>query len=184
MKENLLGPLKGLLGAWEGTKGIDVAPSDNRDIEKNKYYEKVLFEDIGLVDSHEQLLYGLRYQMFAWEEGKDDAPFHEENGYWLWDATNGQVMKCFNIPRGMSIIAGGTSDKDATEFTMEAKRGCETYGILANQFLDEEFQTLSYKVKITILDENSFSYNQETILQIKGKPTTFSHTDKNVLTRV
>ena len=41
-----LGPLAGLAGIWEGSKGQDVAPADNRrhEEEKSDYRERMVFE--------------------------------------------------------------------------------------------------------------------------------------------
>ena len=96
MTTSKLGPLAPLVGVWEGTKGDDVAPSDDRGTENNKYRERLVFEDIGLVENHEQRLFGLRYKTMAWRIGADD-PFHEELWYWLWDGNAKQVMRCFTM---------------------------------------------------------------------------------------
>ena len=176
------GPLAFLIGSWSGDKGKDRAPSPERGVENNIFREEMHFEPIGLSDNHEQLLYGLRYRTMAWEEGDED-PFHEEVGYWLWDKASKQVMKCFLIPRGISVIAGGTVEEDAQSFRLSAYVGSETYGICSNKFLDEEFKTQSFEVKIEQLDENSFSYDEVTILKIKGQEELFEHTDKNIMRR-
>ena len=88
-----LGPLGPLLGTWEGDKGDDIAPDDDRTkVENNKYRERMVFEPTGLVENHDQSLYGLRYSTTAWRLGEDD-PFHEELGYWMWDAEAGTVIR-------------------------------------------------------------------------------------------
>ena len=56
-----LGPLAQLAGVWEGEKGDDTAPSDNRGTEQNKFRERIVLEAMGPVNNHEQTLYGLRY---------------------------------------------------------------------------------------------------------------------------
>ena len=48
VKKNL-GPLGALVGTWEGDKGDDTAPSDDRGTEKNRFRERMTFEPIGLV---------------------------------------------------------------------------------------------------------------------------------------
>ncbi len=148
-----LGPLAVLAGEWEGDKGADVAPAvPDRGVAKTSFRERISFTPIGRVDNHEQVLYGLRYSTTAWPQGAD-APFHEEVGYWLWDAEREQVMRCFIVPRGVSVIAGGTAQADARSFSLEARVGSETYGICSNRFLDEQFKTESYRLKVTIHDE-------------------------------
>ncbi len=179
-----LGPLAPLAGTWEGNKGDDIAPDENpREIENNKYRKRLVLEPFDPVDNHAQTLYGLRYSTTAWRLDKD-KPFHEELGYWLWDPAEKQVLRCFIVPRGVTVIAGGTVEPDAREFKLAADAGSETYGICSNQFLDREFKTIRYDLKVTIHDENSFSYEEDTQLQIKGQSEPFHHTDKNTLKRV
>ncbi len=178
-----LGPLGPLAGIWEGAKGDDRAPSDDRGIETNAYRERITLEPIGQVDNHEQKLFGLRYATTAWRLGADE-PFHEELGYWLWEPAAKQVLRCFMVPRGMTVIAGGTVEPDATTFELAADVGSVTYGICSNLFLDREFKTVRYELKVTVHDENSFSYAENTRLQIKGQDELFDHTDQNTLTRV
>lgn len=178
-----LGPLAHLAGIWEGDKGDDTAPSDDRGTETNKFRERITFEPMGPVNNHEQVLYGLRYATTAWRLG-EDSPFHEELGYWLWDAKAKQVLRCFMVPRGVTVIAGGTVEPDAKSFELAAEAGSETYGICSNRFLDKEFKTVRYELKVTIHDDQSFSYKEDTQLQIKGQPDLFHHTDQNTLKRL
>ena len=177
-----LGPLGPLAGTWEGVKGDDTAPSDDRGTETNKFRERMTFEPIGMVNNHEQTLYGLRYATMAWRLG-EDSPFHEEVGYWLWDAQAKQALRCFVVPRGVTVTAGGTVEPDAKSFELAADVGSETYGICSNQFLDKEFKTVRYELKVTIHDDQSFSYEEDTQLQVKGQKDIFHHIDKNTLKR-
>ena len=178
-----LGPLANLAGIWEGDKGIDTAPSDDRGTEKNPFRERITFVPFGPTKNHEQELYGLRYTTTAWPIGQE-APFHEELGYWLWDAKEKQVMRCFMVPRGVTVIAGGTAEANAKTFNMIAEVGSDTYGICSNKFLDREFKTVRYELKITIHDQHSFTYEEDTKLKIKGQKDLFHHTDANTLKRV
>ena len=179
-----LGPLGGLVGAWEGTKGTDTAPDDDRvSKEINAYRERMTFEPTGLVENHEQQLYGLRYATTAWRLGEPD-PFHEELGYWLWDAQAKQVMRCFMVPRGVTIIAGGTAEAGASAFDLAAEQGSDTYGICSNPFLDREFKTVRYELHFEKRDADTIYYREDTVLQIKGQAELFHHTDENTLTRV
>jgi len=179
-----LGPLAPFAGTWEGTKGIDLAPDDDRvSVERNEFSEKVVLEPIGLVENHEQSLYGLRYSKMAWRLGAED-PFHEEVGYWLWDAAARQVMLSFIVPRGVTVLAGGTVEPDANSFKLSAEVGSEVFGICSGPFLDEEFKTVRYDIELTINADGSFSYAQNTQLHIKGQTEIFAHTDENTLRKV
>ena len=177
------GPLAQLAGVWEGEKGDDTAPSDDRGTEKNLFRERMEFVPIGPTLNHEQTLYGLRYATTAWRIG-ETAPFHEELGYWLWDAKEKQVLRCFMVPRGVTVIAGGTVEPNAKSFQLTATVGSETYGICSNRFLDKEFKTVRYELKITVHDEKSFSYEEDSQLKIKGQTEIFHHIDKNTLKKV
>ncbi len=178
-----LGPLASLVGVWEGDKGLDTAPSPVRETAFSKYRERIVFEPTGHVDNHEQALFGLRYSRTAWRLEAENA-FHEELGYWLWDAASKQVFRCFTIPRGITIIAGGTVEPDATLFELAADVGSETYGICANPFLFEEFKTVRYEVRVTVHDADTFSYWEDTQIWVKGHPEQYHHTDENLLRRI
>ncbi len=178
-----LGPLASMAGIWEGSHGDDVAPSDDRGIAKNKYRERMTLEPIGPVTNHEQVLYGLKYFTTAWRIG-EQSPYHEDMGYWLWDVQTSQVIKCFVIPRGISIVAGGTVKLDAKSFTISANEGSGTYGLCHNIFLEKEFKITGFDLTINILGPNSFGYDQDTKIKINGKLDIFHHRDKNTLNRI
>lgn len=178
-----LGPLAALAGTWESGGGKDVAPSDDRGTERNDYRERVVFTPFGPTDNHEQKLFGLKYAVTAWRLTEPD-PFHEEMGFWLWDAAEKQVMRCFVVPRGISVLAGCTTESHAKSFEVQAKLGSPTYGICSNPFLDREFKTVGYRLKIVIHNENEFSYESDTELQLPSRKEIFHHTDQNRLHRV
>jgi hypothetical protein len=178
-----LGPLAPLAGVWEGQKGEDTAPSDDRGTEHNKFRERITFDPIGPVRNHEQTLYGLRYATTVWRLGETDL-FHEEVGYWLWDADAKQVLRCFIVPRGVAVIAGGTVEPAAQSFRLTAEASSGTYGICSNKFLDKEFKTVRYELTVTVQDANTFRYKEDSQLRIAGQLDIFHHRDQNVLTRV
>lgn len=147
-----LGPLAVLAGEWEGAKGLDQAPGDDRYVSaESAFREHIVFEPIGSVTNHEQVLHGLRYSLKAWRLGEEDA-FHQETGYWHWDPAARQVMR--------------------------------TFGICSNPFLDEEFQTARFEMRVSIHEQNSYSYDQDTVIRIKGREDMFHHRDSNTLRRV
>lgn len=185
MEENIinLGPLAPLAGRWTGTKGHDTAPGDDRGTETNLFREEFVFEPIGRVDNHEQMLYGLRYLRVAWRIG-EPAPFHEQVGYFLWDVKTESAMHSFFVPRGIGVLAGSKAPPKARSFKFQAELGSPTFGILSNPFLDREFKTVRYEGKLEIVSHDSFSYEEDTVIQIKNQPSLFHHIDKNTLTRV
>ncbi len=181
-----LGPLGPLAGIWEGAAGTDQAPSDkpetDRQLAVSDYRERMVFEPTGRVDNHEQKLFGLRYSTRAWRIGSPD-PFHEEVGYWMWDAASKLVIRCFMPPRGMAILAGGYAEPDAREFTLEAKSGSEQFGICSSPFLIAEFKTVRYTVTVKVIDDNTLHYEQHTWMQMRDRTELFDHSDANTLKR-
>lgn len=178
-----LGPLAGLEGIFEGEQGVDTSPDASGKAPMVTHYrERMQFEPTGLVENHQQSLYGLRYAMTAWRIG-EPQPFHEELGYWLWDAAEKQVLRCFMVPRGVTVIAGGTAEPDATRFELAADVGSETYGICSNKFLDRAFKTVRYELLFERPDPDTVHYREHTILEIPGLDERFDHSDENTLTR-
>jgi hypothetical protein len=177
-----LGPLVSLAGTWEGDKGIDFSRIHSEEKE-TKFREKIVFEPLGPVINGPQELYGLRYSMNAWRLGEDN-PFHEEVGYWLWDEGRKQLLRCFIVPRGVLINAGGDAETDSKSFHLSAEVGSVTYGILSNKYLDESYKTMKYLCDITIHDDGKFSYKEDTQLWIPVNEAIFHHTDQNTLEKV
>jgi hypothetical protein len=177
------GPLAALIGKWEGKKGDDFAPGDDRGVEMNQYREVAVYEPIGATQNHEQTLYGLRYHMTAWRLN-EATPFHEELGYMSWDPKEQQVFKSVMVPRGTGFLAGGSAKSDSKTFDISAKLGSHTYGIVSNLFLDREFKSVAFDAKYTIHDDNSFTYDQDLQIQVKGQSQIFHHRDGNRLYRV
>ncbi len=178
------GPIGFLIGKWSSGSewtGENTAPDPSRGVERTRFRQEMTFETIGEVNNHEQKMYGLRYINFAWEEGDDESPFHQETGYWLWDPKSKHILKSFVIPRGVCVNAGGESSTDAQELLLQAKLGSEVYGLCSNPFLDKEFKSLQYDLKIKKINENCFEYDEDTIIQIKGVEAPFHHTEKNTL---
>ena len=182
-KENPFGPLQFLIGTWEGDKGMDTAPNKSRETMDNAFRERIVFEAIGPVRNHEQTLYGVKYHTSVWTL-ETNAPFHDEMGYYLWCEKSQEIIKSFVIPRGMSVNAGGKSSSEATEFNVTSQKGASVYGLSSSPFLDQEFQTTEYHFKLQKIDENTFSYEQHTMIQMKNSDKTFDHKDINTLSKV
>jgi hypothetical protein len=177
------GPLGGLVGTWEGGQGLDVSfHNELGKVAETEYREKTSFKPFGPVDNGPQILFGLDYRTAAWR-GDEENPFHTEVGYWLWDARDSQVMRCFMVPRGSTVIAGGTSSTDATSFVLEADLGSTTYGILSNAYLDQFARTTHFDATITI-DGETFRYDETTTVEHSKSSDLILHTDRNTLTRV
>jgi hypothetical protein len=176
-----LGPLAGLAGTWEG-QGTDTHPVAEGG-EDEPYRERMVFEPIDPQPNGPQLLYGLRYHVHV---NKLDEPltFHDQVGYWLWEPATGALHQTLAIPRAQVAMAMGTAEASARRFTVKATLGSPTAGIVSGPFLHENFRTLEYAITITLGDDGTLTYEQDTVLQIAGRPDPFHHVDRNVLRRV
>jgi len=177
-----LGPLAPLAGIWEGNEGIDISRIKGEET-RTLFRERAVFEPLGPVNNGPQKLYGLRYSTTAWPLSADEA-FHEEVGYWLWDKDQKQVLRCFMVPRGVLINAGGDAQPDSRSFHLSAEVGSETYGILSNKFLNETYKTKKYLLDVALHDDGTFSYKEDTQLWIPVNKAIFHHTDENRLKRI
>ena len=177
------GPLQALIGEWEAEGGLDTAFSHTRkEVIDTPYLEKLTMKPFGPVENGSQSLYGLDYKTAMWR-GNEENPFHTEVGYWLWDGDTREIMRGFVVPRGITVLAGGTAAADATTFTMSATKGGTNYVIGENQYLAGNASSLSYEVTITIGD-GTWGYEETTMLRMNEFPEPFAHTDRNTLRRV
>lgn len=177
-----LGPLAPLAGTWEGEPGTDLHPVAEGG-EEEPYRERIVFEVIDPQPNGPQLLYGLRYHVHV---NKLDEPltFHDQVGYWLWEPATGALLQTVAIPRGLVAQAAGTAAADARRFTVKAVLGSPTAGIVSAPFLHQNFRTLEYQITVTVNGDGTIGYEQDTVLQVDGRPEPFHHTDRNRLRRV
>jgi hypothetical protein len=145
---------------------------------ETKYRERVTLDPFGPVVNGKQTLYGLDYRMAACRQNEESA-FHTEVGYWLWDADGDHVLRCFMVPRGTTLLAGGRARATDTTFSLAANVGSETYGILSNLYLAEKARTTKYTCDIS-LGESTFSYASCTTY-VHAAGGEIAHTDRNTL---
>lgn len=177
-----LGPLRAMAGIWSSEIGDDTHPVDVG-TEVNAFVEHYELQPIDRQTNGPQLFYGLRYHTHIVKIGEVET-FHDQVGYWLWEPAAEAVTFTLAIPRGQVLLASGTATADATEFTIAATMGAEHFGILSNPFLDRSFRTTGFTMTVTINDDGTWSYRQETILEIEDRPEPFVHVDTNTLARV
>lgn len=177
-----LGPLTGMAGIWSGARGLDVNPKADGP-EKQAYIEHMELQPIDAQTNGPQLFYGLRYHTRI-VKPNDVETFHDQVGYWLWEPATGTVILTLSIPRGQAAMAVGKAAPDAKSFTLQAVRGATTNGIVSNPFLEHAFRTDNYSIKVTINNDGTWSYEQETTLVIPGQAEPFRHTDRNTLRKL
>ena len=177
-----LGPLRRLAGTWQSATGADVNPKADGP-EHRQYIEHAVFEPIDPQANGPQLLYGLRYHMHI-NTPEEDITFHDQIGYWLWEPATGLVMQSLTIPRGQAVLAAGHAAPGDDRLVLTAERGRTDYGIVSTTFLEQAFQTDSYRIELTFNPDKSFSYVLETMLRVRGQAGVFDHRDTNRLVKM
>ncbi|KTE25450.1 MULTISPECIES: heme-binding beta-barrel domain-containing protein [unclassified Sphingopyxis] len=179
---NNLGPLRRLAGIWEGQRGVDVNPKADGP-ETRKYYERIEMQPIDPQANGPQLFYGLRYHVHI-NTREEDITFHDQVGYWLYEAATGVILQTLAIPRGQIAIAAGHAKPGDRKLVLKAERGQTEYGICSTTFLDLAFRTDSYQLTVDFHDDGSWSYVSDTMLMVKGRDEPFLHRDHNRLSKI
>jgi hypothetical protein len=177
-----LGPLAPLAGIWEGKGGVDVHPAAEG-TEENQYIEHYELQPIDAQTNGPQMYYGLRYHTRI-VKPDDVETFHDQVGYWLWEPATGTIVQTLAIPRGQIAMAIGRASPDAKTFELFAKRGSDVNGICSNPFLEYAFKTLEYRIRVTINADGTWTYAQDTLLQVLDRAEVFHHTDHNTLRKI
>jgi len=177
-----LGPLAPLAGVWEGTPGTDVHPVVDG-TETDAYVERYELQPTDPQTNGPQLYYGLRYHVHIVKPGEVET-FHDQVGYWLWEPATRTVIQTLAIPRALVAMASGTAAPGATEFELRADLGSTTFGICSAPFLDQAFRTVEFRIKVSVHDDGTWTYDEDTVLDIAGRDELFHHTDTNTLRRV
>jgi hypothetical protein len=177
-----LGPLRPLAGVWSGARGSDEHPVAEG-TEQDTFVERYELQPIDPQTNGPQLFYGLRYHTHITRPG-DVETFHDQVGYWLWEPAAEAITLTLAIPRAQVLLASGRAAPDATEFELTAARGSTIHGILSNPFLDQNFTTVSYRMHVTVHDDDRWSYEEEGVMDIPGRNEPYHHVDRNTLTRI
>lgn len=177
-----LGPLRRMAGIWQGERGLDVKPKAEGP-KKQAYVERIELQPIDPQTNGPQLLYGLRYHTHITKPGQVKT-YHDQVGYWLWEPATGTVIHTLTIPRGQVVMAVGQAAPDAKSFELRATEASESFGIRSAPFLQHAFRTVEFIIKVEFNDDGTWSYEEDTVLMIRGQTEPFHHTDKNLLSRV
>ncbi len=177
-----LGPLRGIAGIWQGQRGLDTKPKAEGP-KKQAYVEQIELQPIDPQTNGPQLLYGLRYHTHVVKPDQVKT-YHDQVGYWLWEPATDTVIHTLTIPRAQVVMAVGKASADATEFELVATHDSDSFGIRSAPFLDYAFKTVEFRIKVTINPDGTWSYEEDTVLMIRGNPDPFHHTDRNTLTKI
>jgi len=177
-----LGPLRGMAGIWQGQRGLDIKPKAEGP-KKQAYVERIELQPIDPQTNGPQLLYGLRYHTHI-VKPEQRKTYHEQVGYWLWEPASETVIHTLTIPRAQTVMAVGRANADATEFELLATHDAENFGICSSPFLDYAFKTVEFRIKVSINTDGTWSYDEDTVLLIRGNPEPFHHRDRNTLSKI
>jgi hypothetical protein len=150
---------------------------------KQVYVERIDLQPIDPQANGPQLYYGLRYHTHVVKPDEVET-YHDQVGYWLWEPATGTVIHTLSIPRAQVAMAWGKAGADAKEFEVVATRGSETFGICSAPFLEHAFKTLEFRIKVRVNPDGTWSYEEDTVMMVRGKPEPFHHTDRNTLSKI
>ena len=173
-----LGPLRPMAGIWEGVRGLDVKPKAEG-AKKQAYVERIELQPIDPQTNGPQLFYGLRYHTHI-VKPEQVKTYHEQVGYWLWESAAGSLIHTLTIPRGQIVMATGKASAEARQFELIAARDA----IRSNPFLEYAFNTVGFRIKVSINADGTWSYDEDTVMMIRGQAEPFHHTDRNTLSKV
>jgi len=84
------------------------------------------------------------------------------------------------IPRAQVALAMGVAEPDAREFELVAGERA----ICSGPFLERAFRTLEFRIRVRIGATDTWSYEEDTVIQVSGRTDLFHHRDRNTLVRV
>ncbi|WP_113889732.1 FABP family protein [Roseiarcus fermentans] len=177
-----LGPLRPLAGVWTSNAGVDIHLAGHG-ANTQAFVERLELQPIDPQTNGPQLLYGLRYHQRMVKPGEVET-YHDQIGYWLWEPATGAIVQTLAIPRAQVALAIGEAKPDDTEFELVAKRGETVNGIASGPFLEHAFKTIHYRIKVTVHADGRWSYDETTLLQVKGRAEPFEHTDTATLVKI
>jgi len=176
-----LGPLAPLIGQWKTVEpGVDMAPGRTGSTvgeggpAVEQFYEIRTFEVAAdAVNASDQYLVAIYYKQEVFRT-RDDAKFHDQRGYLIYDKKNNMVYNSYCVPRAVCVVAEGTA---GSKMTLTAPQR----GVAESTYMNEKATTTSFSMTIDI-SPDTFSYTQTTGLKIYGKD--FPHTDSAILKKL
>ncbi|WP_070967233.1 heme-binding beta-barrel domain-containing protein [Vibrio sonorensis] len=177
------GPLAKLVGNWKSdqTGGVDVAPGQagteigKGGIAVEPYYETITFKPAAdAKNASDQYLVALYYEQEVFRK-RDDAKFHDQRGYLIYDKENQLVYNSYCIPRAVCVVAEGKAG-EVIEFKTQKR------GIAESKYMTQHDTTIDFTMTLDLSETDRLKYSQTTALHVYGKP--FNHSDSGSLIRV
>jgi hypothetical protein len=182
LAQNLdLGPLAPLIGKWKTVEpGVDVAPGRTGSAvgegapSVEAFYETRTFEVAAdAVNASDQYLVAIYYNQEVFRK-RDNAKFHDQRGYLIYDKKNNMVYNSFCVPRAVCVVAEG---KAGSKMTLTAPQR----GVAESSYMNKKATTTAFTMSMDI-GSDTFTYTQTTSLKIYGKD--FAHTDSATLKKL
>jgi hypothetical protein len=172
-----LGPLRAMAGVFEGARGNDEHPAAEG-TESDAFVERAELQPIDPQLNGPQLLYGLRYHLHIVKPGEKET-FHDQVGYFLWEPATKTVIQTLTIPRAQAALAIGFAEPGAREFELVAAER----NICSGPFLQQNFRTVEFRIHV-VTGAEGWSYDEDTVMQVRDRAELFHHRDRNALVRV
>lgn len=134
-----------------------------------------------MTNANRERLVGLRYHQGV-SRKSTKLPFHDQVGYWVWDAATGTVIQSLLIPRAVGVLASGRWVAGAGPVVLEVACAADDphWGVVQSPFMRDNARTVAFRHRLTV-DRDTLAYEETTVVDIYGKR--FEHTDTNTLTR-
>ena len=97
-----------------------------------------------------QTLAAVRYDQVV-SRKTDGQVFHNEPGYWMWDADIGTVMHSLTIPRGVCVLAGGAASPTSTVLEVQASADDDDWGIVQSPFMQDIARTTRFEHRVMLI---------------------------------
>jgi hypothetical protein len=124
--------------------------------EHNVFVERYELQPVDPQTNGPQLFYALRYHTHVVKPGEVET-FHDQVGYWLWEPAAHRVVTR-SRSRAWPSPHGGRHCRSRGD-RVRGQRDLELrdHGILSNPFLDRVFHTISFRMRVIVNDESTWS---------------------------
>ena len=126
---------------------------------------------------------GLRYSTLVTKPDQHKT-YHEQVGYWLWEPATGRIIHTLTLARGGVLMASGRASADARSFGLRVSHVDSSFGTRSTPYVQHGFRTDALRIRVTLQEDDSWRYEADTVLKIRGQSEPFHHSDRNHLRRL